>query len=457
MATDTRARRTARWAFEHVMPMTFLRIAAARGDLQARVVTASLANDADTLAAHLEQARRRGGIVPGRFATLATSHAAVKQSLTSPDVRVGFPRHESGRTPGRRAALAQWAAAGHLHPLKAPSLLAVEPPDHTRYRKLLTRVFTVRAVEALRPRIETIAAGLLDELQARGADDPTAVVDLVEDYCARLPVIVIAEILGVPPEQHAKVLRMGSAAAPSLDMGLPWSEFTAVEDALAEFDEWIDGHLAHLRAHPDDTLMSQLLRASDEEGILDERELRATAGLVLAAGFETTVNLLGNGIALLHDHPDQLAVLRERPDLWPNAVEEVLRVDPPVHLTGRTVTRDTQVAGVALTENSMLTAMIGAANRDPDVFTDPERFDVARPNARDHLAFSAGRHHCLGAALARLEGEIGLRAIHERFPDLALLPGRVRRTTRVLRGHEHLPARLGQSTSRVSASRASGR
>lgn len=453
MRTDTRARRTTRWVTEHALPMTYLRVAALGGDLQAQVVTASAAGDHERLEALLARARDHGALVPGRFAVLATRHASVKEILTSPDVRVGFP----GPDGGTAERVARWSGAAHLHPLKPPSLLAVEPPDHTRYRKLLTRVFTVRAVEALRPRVEGIAAGLLEELEARAAADPDVVVDLVEDYCARLPVIIIAEILGVPPEQHAKVLRMGSAAAPSLDLGLPWREFTEVEDSLAEFDEWIEGHLAHLRAHPDDTLMSRLLRASDEEGILDHTELKGTAGLVLAAGFETTVNLLGNGIALLHDHPQQQAALDADPTLWPNAVEEVLRVDPPVHLTGRTVTRDTQVAGVALTENSMLTAMIGAANRDPDVFTDPERFDVARPNARDHLAFSAGRHHCLGAALARLEGEIGLRAIHERFPDLALLPGRVRRTTRVLRGHEHLPARLGQSTSRVSASRASGR
>lgn len=439
MRTDTRARRTTRWVTEHALPMTYLRVAALGGDLQAQVVTASAAGDHERLEALLARARDHGALVPGRFAALATRHASVKEILTSPDVRVGFP----GPDGGTAERVARWSGAAHLHPLKPPSLLAVEPPDHTRYRKLLTRVFTVRAVEALRPRVEGIAAGLLDELEARAAADPDVVVDLVEDYCARLPVIVIAEILGVPPEQHAKVLRMGSAAAPSLDLGLPWREFTEVEDSLAEFDEWIEGHLAHLRAHPDDTLMSRLLRASDEEGILDHTELKGTAGLVLAAGFETTVNLLGNGIALLHDHPQQQAALDADPTLWPNAVEEVLRLDPPVYLTGRTSTKDTTIAGVPIAERTMLTAMIGAANLDLDVFEDPERFDVARPNAREHLAFSAGRHHCLGAALARLEGEVGLRAIHERFPRLALLPDRVRRTTRVLRGHEHLPARLG--------------
>ena len=181
----------------------------------------------------------------------------------------------------------------------------------------------------------------------------------------------------------------------------------------------------------------------DEDGGLSQAELLATAGLVLAAGFETTVNLLGNGIALLDAHPEQRRLLREQPDLWGNAVDEVLRHDPPVLLTGRFAARRTTVAGIDLPAGSLVTTLLAGANRDPEVFADPHTFDVARENARDHVAFSAGRHYCLGAALARMEGEVGLRALHERFPDLAVAPGGVRRPTRILRGWETLPVRLG--------------
>jgi cytochrome P450 len=163
---------------------------------------------------------------------------------------------------------------------------------------------------------------------------------------------------------------------------------------------------------------------------------------VLAAGFETTVNLLGNAITLLDRHPDQLSRLRADHALWPNAVDEALRIDPPVLLTGRVCTRTTPVAGVEVPEGAHLAALLAGANRDPQVFADPGRFDVARENARDHVSFSGGRHYCLGASLARMEGEVGLRALAERFPGMLLLPGARRRPTRVLRGYETLPALL---------------
>jgi cytochrome P450 len=256
-------------------------------------------------------------------------------------------------------------------------------------------------------------------------------------------VTVIAEILGVPPSERRKVLEYGASAAPSLDLGLPWRRFRKVEAALRDFDAWLERHLERVRREPGSDLLSRLVTARGEDGRgLDDTELKSTAGLLLAAGFETTVNLLGNGIALLREHPDQLDALRERPDLWPNAVDEVLRLDPPVLLTGRSCVRDSVVAGVQVPAGAVVTTVLAGANRDPDVFADPHRFDVARANAHEHVAFSAGRHYCLGAALARMEGEVGLRMLFERFPDLALAPGAVRRSTRILRGYERLPASL---------------
>ena len=171
---------------------------------------------------------------------------------------------------------------------------------------------------------------------------------------------------------------------------------------------------------------------------------------MLAAGFETTVNLLSNGSSLLCTNPDQLALLRDDPSLWPNAIDEILRYDPPVLLTGRTATHDTEVGGTTVRKGQRFTTLLAAANRDPNVFTDPNRFDVTRPNAKDHVSFSAGRHFCLGAALARMEGDVGLRTLFDRYPDVQQLDGSSRRDTRILRGFATLPVRLGPAV-RVGA------
>jgi cytochrome P450 len=365
---------------------------------------------------------------------VTVDHAAVRAVLTSPDAGARFVRGERTNAAGRLLAWAMEDAP--LGPITPPSLLVTEPPDHTRYRKLVSRVFTARAVENLRGRTQQIATELLDRI------DPRSPVDLVEAYCSLLPVTVIAEILGVPELDRDKVLRMGAAAAPSLDLGLSWPTFRHVESALREFDVWLRQHLEGLRRHPGNDLLSQLVAAQEDGVGLTDVELRSVAGLVLAAGFETTVNLLGNGIALLASHREQRRLLAEREDLWPNAVEEVLRLDPPVLLTGRMATTDTEIAGVPMRRGSMMVALLAGANRDPRVFPKPETFDVTRPNARDHLSFSAGRHFCLGAALARMEGEVGLRTLFQRYPEPRLENGSVRRSTRVLRGYERLPVTL---------------
>ena len=181
--------------------------------------------------------------------------------------------------------------------------------------------------------------------------------------------------------------------------------------------------------------MSRLATLDDGER-LDDTELRVTALLVIGAGFETTVNLVDNAAVLLLAHREQLAAVRAEPSGWPNVVEEVLRHDSPVQAT------DTEVAGVAIPRGRFVSIMIGGANRDPDVFPEPQRFDVTRPNAREHLAFSAGVHYCLGAGLARMEATVGLRALFERFPDLALDGMSRRRQMRVLHGYESVPVRV---------------
>jgi cytochrome P450 len=331
--------------------------------------------------------------------------------------------------------LARWSRDPRaLGPVDPPSMLVVEPPDHTRYRKLVSKVFTPRAVEALRPQIQAVADGLLDELADRDE------FDLVASYAERLPVAVISQILGVPPADHARVLRLGHLAAPSLDVGLSYREFRVVDSAIREFQDWLGDHIDRLRQHPGDDLMSQLVQLEDGGERLDQVELKATAGLVLAAGFETTVNLLGSAVALLLEHRDQLELVQKDATLWPGVVDETLRMEGPVQMTGRFATRHTTVDGERFAPGSVLVTYLGGANRDPDVFENPAVFDVRRPNARDHLSFSGGRHFCLGAALARLEGEVGLGTLFDRFPDLALRRGAERRKTRVLRGWQSLPA-----------------
>lgn len=430
-------KRRVNWVLRHGVTRAALRLQARKGDLQARFILAG-AGGADTTTA-VEEVRAAGAMVGGRLGYATVRHDLCRQVLTSASFRTGVP---TARTEGVARMIERTAAPG-LHPLREPSLLVTEAPDHTRMRKLTTRVFTGRATARLAERTERIADDLLADLSGD--------VDVVEAYCSWLPVAVISDILGVPHQARERVLELGTAVAASLDLGTSWAESQSVTDGLIDFSGWMADHLDWLRAHPGDNLLSHLVQAADAEGQLSETELVATAGLILAAGFETTVNLLSNGIRLLLDHPDQLALLRADPSLWSNAVEEVLRLDPPVLMTGRQATESVEVGGTTVQRGVFVTAIIAGANRDPEVFTDPHTFDVTRPNAAQHLSFSAGRHHCLGAALARMEGEVGLRAFFDHYAEIEQLPGARRRTTRILRGWETLPLRLVPARSSVTS------
>ncbi|WP_141013990.1 cytochrome P450 [Nocardioides sambongensis] len=430
-----------RWSLGQALPSTAIAARARRGDLQGQVIRAT--HDSQELPLELfARIREAGPFYRGHFALVTAHHAVVREVLSSPDVQAGIGLQDDRPI----ARLLGWAGrSAPMGPLSEPSLLVTEPPDHTRMRKLVTRVFTVRAVEGLRARTEQVAEELLDDLvreaprTRRGGP-----VDLVDAYAAALPVTVICEILGVPLEERDVVRRFGTLAAPSLDLGLPLVRFRQVERTLREFDAWLRDHIEQVRRSPGQDLLSQLVAVRDDDGArLSDAELISTAGLVLAAGFETTVNLIGNATALLAEHPEQRAALVAGEVPWLRAVDEALRFDPPVLLTGRTAVRDTEIAGVPIRKGRVVTALLAAANRDPLVFTDPDTFDVRRENAGDHLAFSGGRHYCLGAALARMEGEVALRTLHERFGSLTLAPGARRRDTRILRGWARLPVELG--------------
>ena len=423
----------ATWSARHGVARVVLRRARRRGDLQATVFTDPAAR-ADPYPIY-RQIRQRGPLVKGELMATTASHRMAAGVLRSDAFGVAAD-------PDALPALARWLMTRPgrpVGPVNPPSLLAVNPPDHTRYRRLVSKVFTPRAIAALRGRVESIADDLLDRAEYDAAGGHP--VDLVGSYASLLPLAVIAEILGVPHEMRDKFIAWGSAAAPILDIGISYREYRRAEVALRQLNEWMAGHFVRLRRDPGEDLLSQLVVKEDD---LDERELMAISVLLLAAGFETTVNLIGSGVDLLLHHPDQLAGLQADPAGWVNAVEEVLRFESPVQNTARRALRDSEVAGVLIRSGTFVSVLIGAANRDPEVFDDPERFDVGRVNAREHLAFSAGVHYCLGASLARIEGEEGLRRLFERYPDLASAGQPRRRPTRTLRGYDQLPVRFGR-------------
>jgi cytochrome P450 len=434
-------RQRIQWLALHGVVRGFSKILARRGDPQGRLIADRAVRDDPV--PFTEELRAQGRIVKCRAVYITVDHEIGNDLLRSDDFHVlgmgtNFPKPLQWVVDRTRPDL--------LHPLAPPSMLSVEPPDHTRYRKLVSSVFTKRAVEALRDRVQVTANTLLDELVDRGT------VDVVEQYCGRLPVTIIGDILGVPDDARPRLLEFGERGAASLDIGLTWRQYRQVYSAVEGFNGWLSGHLEQLRRNPGDDLMSQIIRASEESEIpLTHDELMATAGLVLAAGFETTVNLLGNGIRMLLDTPEHLDTLAARPELWPNAVEEILRLDPPVQLTARIAMQDNDIAGTLVRRNEGVIIYLAGANRDPNVFTDPHRFDIERDNAGKHLSFSGGRHFCLGAALARAEGEVGLRTFFERFPDARLAGNGMRRDTRVLHGWSSLPIALGKARTAVGS------
>ncbi len=311
-------------------------------------------------------------------------------------------------------------------------MLVVDPPDHTRLRTLVQKAFTPRVVERLRPRIEALVKEALDEAEARGS------MDLVADLAYPLPVTVIAELLGVPVEDRSAFRRWSDALVGALDPVALTDRRSAVLAARDALHAYLERVVAERRAAPRDDLISRLVEAEEQGDRLSGPELLAMGVLLLVAGHETTVNLIGNGINALLAHPDQLARLRDEPELIEPAVEELLRYDSPVQLTGRVALEELELGGRRVEPGQMLMLLLGAANRDPRVFAEPERLDLGRdPNP--HLAFGRGIHFCLGAPLARLEGQIAIRELVRRFPTLRLAGTPERRPTVTLRGFASLP------------------
>ncbi len=293
-------------------------------------------------------------------------------------------------------------------------LLFLDPPDHTRLRGLVSKAFTPRLVEGMRPRIRELVEALLHGVSERGR------MDVIEELAYPLPATVIAELLGVPPEDREQFIRWSADFGAFLDgSSLTPQEAMQALVGVSDFMDYFRVIIAARKDAPRDDLLQALLAAREREDVLSEDELLANLVLLLAAGHGTTTHLIGNGLLALLRQPDQYARLALEPDLVGTAVQELLRYDSPVQLTGRTARADLTLGGIAVQAGEHVTVILGAANRDPAVFTDPDRLDLARQENR-HMAFGYGIHFCLGAPLARVEAEEVLAAVARRLPDLRL-------------------------------------
>ena len=317
-------------------------------------------------------------------------------------------------------------------------MLQQDPPDHTRLRGLVVKAFTARRVEDMRPRIQQIVDRTLDEVIPHGR------MDLIEDFAFKLPVTVICDMLGIPEEHREAFYRSSREGGRLLDPE-PLSKAEIAEgNAGNAVSTAYFQHLFELRRkHPGDDLTTQLLQAEEDGAKLSHEELTANIILLFGAGHETTVNLIGNGLLALHRNPDQLALLKARPELITNAIEEFLRYDSSVQLTGRVALEDIEdLGGRRIPKGEAVLCLLGSANRDPAVYPDaPEQLDITRANVKP-LSFGGGIHHCLGAQLARIEAEVAIGTLLRRLPELKLDdPDNPEwRPTFVLRGLKRLPA-----------------
>jgi cytochrome P450 len=399
-----------------------------RGDPIARLMQAGTKADPYALYADI---RRRGLVRSPLGSWVTASHATATSVLRDRRFSTSSVHRPGYQPPSYPAGDAR---AG----LPAADMLTMDPPDHTRLRRLVSSAFTPRAVAGLETWIREVTQRLLTSV------DAAAGFDLIDALAFPLPIAVICHLLGVPAEDQASFRAWGHAVATTLEPESAPNAETRTRSAELALTEYLRELVRKRRADPDDSLLSALIAAEEEGDRLSSEELVSTALLLLVAGFETTVNLIGNGaVALLGEHePWQL--LGEEPALIPAAVEELLRYDSPVQMTSRIASEYVEVDGVVIPSGGSIIVAIGGANRDPDVFDEPGRLRIDRPDASRHLAFSLGIHHCLGAVLARLEARIAIEELTRRYPALEMADAPIRRPLLVLRGFESVPVRAGR-------------
>jgi cytochrome P450 len=370
-----------------------------------------------------ERIRALGKVVPSRLGMLlVTDYQLCNEVLRDPAYGVA-PNSEVGQP--------DLGLDGLVHPLE-DSFLFRNPPEHSRLRRIVSPLFTPRAMHERQARIEAIVDDFLDQLGDRDE------FDLVGEFAARVPIKIICDLLGVPDAEHRRMTHWGTVLAASIDGMGSMGQVRELRSTLRELNDFLAARIAEHRAEPNDDVIGRMLA----DGTMTEAELLATSGLLLAAGFETTVNLIGNGVLALLANPSARARLVDDPDATDAIVEEILRIDPPIQYTARLALDGAMLAGRPVSAGKVVVLLTAAANRDPAVFPDPHRFDPDRSNAREHMTFSSGVHYCLGAGLARMEGGIALRALFRRFPDLRVAGTVQRRPSRVVRGPLRLPVRV---------------
>lgn len=380
---------------------------------------------------------RRRGLTRSALGPWLTASHATAESILRDRRFSSSPVHQRGYRPPA------YPAGDPRAELPAADLLTMDPPDHTRIRRLVSGAFTPKAIAGLEPWIREVAGQLLDSA------DATEGFDLIDALAFPLPIMVICHLLGVPAKDQASFRVWGHAVAATLE---PQTSLAAAKDSRAAelaLTAYLKDLVAQRRADPDDSLLSALVAIEEDGDRLSSAELVSTALLLLVAGFETTVNLIGNGTVALLGEPDSWERLRSDPDLVLGAVEELLRFDSPVQLTARTATEDVEIDDAVVPKGAPVIIAIGGANRDPGVFGQPDRLMIDRPNASRHLSFSLGMHHCLGAALARLEGRVAVEELTRRYPRLELAGPPTRRPLLLLRGFETVPVRAAPKLKRV--------
>ncbi len=346
-------------------------------------------------------------------------------------------RHPAASSDLRK--LPGWQAPPGVDPTEiTPSFLSLDPPDHTRLRALVAKAFTPRRVDALRPRMQQIVERIVDAAAERGS------MEVVADLAFPLPVLVICELLGVPPEDVDEFKEWSAAVARTLDPPflLPEEVLSSAQAAAQRAEAYFKHLIAERRHQPSDDLISALIVAEESGDQLSEAEMLSTLGLLLIAGHETTVNLIANGVLAFARQPDQFIRLRDEPALIRSAVEEVLRFDPPVHADGRLALEDIELPSGTVKQWEQPVILLPAANRDPSYFADADCFDISRSDNR-HLSFGFGIHHCLGAPLARAEAQAALGHLALRFSRIELVNDPPSyKDNLVLRGVSSLEVRL---------------
>lgn len=373
----------------------------------------------------LARLRARDPVHSTKSGWIITSHAHVSQLNRDPrcgrDLRKLNTGGLAGLFPDRKG----------LVELVNSMMFHLDAPDHTRMRKLMAYAFTPKAIEAMEVSIEAVTKRLLDRI----SDGPF---DLIRDFARPLPVTVICDIMQVPHADFAKIEAWTDAIVEHLEITASIEQIAAADTAYLEFKAYLAGFIEARRANPGSGLVDRLIAAERETDALSSTELIANIVQLLLGGHETTTNLIGNGVHALLEHPHQLARLRASPELVSSAVEESLRYEAPANTNARCPNEDIEIGGKLIRKGERIMCMLGAANRDPAVFSNPDVFDIARdPNP--HVSFGGGPHFCIGAHLARLEGRIAFQRLFERFPRLELDRDRVRWRNRInLRGLSEL-------------------